>query len=251
MNMKKEICALALVVLFVVASPLPPPARAAEGESADPLAAVLKREGYTVSLDLHVRKAKRDSLQHFLEILDGEAPPNAYATGFVVGEGLVVTSYHTVSGGLDAAHRRQLGFAPDDPLTVAAYVNGCEAEVVGVDREADLALLRVCRTKRLASALAFQDAPGRDDELLVIARPNGVKAVRRGAFTGTYTFRGRQYWAAKIEGRDGFSGSPVYNGRGEIVGVFSGYDSAQKVALISPGAGVQRLLAEYSSGLKP
>lgn len=246
--MKKEICAL---VLVLVAFPLLPPARAADGDAAaDPLAAILKREGYTVSLALRVSKQKRDSLQRFLEIFNGEAPPNAYATGFVVGEGLVVTSYHTVSGGLDAAHRKRLGFTPDDTLKVEAYVNGCGAEVLKVDREADLALLRVCRTKRLASALAFEDAPGRDDELLVIARPNGVKAVKRGLFTGTYTYRGRQYWAAKIEGRDGFSGSPVYNGRGEIVGVFSGYDSTQKLALISPGAGVQRLLAEYSSGLK-
>jgi S1-C subfamily serine protease len=244
MNMKKELC---LLVLLVFAAPTFAPARAA----ADPLDAVLKREGYTVSLNLRVRKKGRDSLQHFLEILDGEAPPNAYATGFVVGEGLVMTAYHTVSGGLDAAHRRQLGFSPDERLEVSAYVNGCEATVVKVDREADLALLSVCRTKRLASPLAFEDAPGRDDELLVIARPNGIKAVRRGAFSGTYTFRGRQYWAAKIEGRDGFSGSPVYNGRGEIVGVFSGYDSTQKVALISPGLSVQKLLAEYSSAPKP
>jgi len=247
--MKKVICAL---VLLVFAAPMFVPARAAEGPAAvDPLAAVLKREGYTVSLDLRVRKKKRDSLQTILELLDGEAPPNAYATGFVVGEGLVMTAYHAVSGGLDAAHRKQLGFSPDERLEVAAYVNGCEATVLKIDREADLALLRVCRTKRLASTLAFQAAPNRDDELLVIARPNGIKAVRRGVFTGTYTYMGRQYWAAKIEGRDGFSGSPVYNGRGEIVGVFTGYDSTQKVALITPCAGVQKLLAEYASGPTP
>ena len=246
--MKKELC---LLVLLVFAVPLFAPVSAADDPAAaNPLAVVLKREGYTVSLDLRVRK-KKDSLQRFLEILDGEAPPNAYATGFVVGDGLVVTSYHTVSGGLDAAHRRVLGFSADDSLRVDAYVNGCEATVLKVDHEADLALLRVCRTRRLASAPAFQDTPGRDDELLVIARPNGVKAVRRGAFSGTYTYRGRQYWAAKIEGRDGFSGSPVYNGRGEIVGVFSGYDSTQKVALISPGSSVQKLLADYASAPKP
>lgn len=246
--MKKVICAL---VLFIFAAPLFTPALAAADSAADPLAAVLKRGGYTVSLDLRVRKKKRDSLQSFLEILDGEATPNAYATGFVVGDGLVMTAYHAVSGGLDAAHRRQLGFSPDEGLEVAAYVNGCEATVLKFDREADLALLRVCRTKRLATTLAFQDAPGQDDELLVIARPNGIKAVRRGVFSGMYTYMGRQYLSAKIEGRDGFSGSPVYNGKGEIVGVFTGYDSTQKVALISPGARVQKLLAEYSSGSKP
>ena len=246
--MKKELC---LLVLLVLAAPTPAPARAADERAADPLAAVLKREGYTVSLDLRVRKKKRDSLQHFLEFLDGEAPPNAYATGFVVGEGLVMTAYHAVSGSLDAAHRRQLGFSPGDLLEVDAYVNGCEATVLKVDREADLALLGVCRANRPSATLTFKDDPARDDELLVIARPNGNKAVRRGLFSGPYTYRGRQYWAARMEGRDGFSGSPVYNGRGEIVGVFTGYDSAQKVALISPGTSVQKLLADYASAPKP
>ncbi len=247
--MKKEICAL--VILVLAATPLAP-ARAADSpaSAADPLAAVLKREGYTVSLDLKVKKKKRDALHQFFELLDGEVTPNAYATGFVVGEGLVMTSYHAVSGRLDPAHRKRLGFSADERLEVSAFVNGCEATVVMVNEEADLALLRVCRAKRLATALAFQDTPGRDDELLVIARPNGIKAVRRGPFSGTYTYRGRQYWSAKIEGRDGFSGSPVYNGRGEIVGVFAGYDSTQKVALISPGTSVQKLLAEYSSAPK-
>ena len=246
--MKKVICAL--VLLTLAATPLAP-ARAADNPAADPLAAVLKREGYTVSLDLKVKKKKRDALHQFFELLDGEVTPNAYATGFVVGEGLVMTAYHAVSGGLDVTHRKRLGFSADERLEVSAFVNGCEATVVMVDPESDLALLRVCRAKRRASALAFQDAPGRNDELLVIARPNGIKAVRRGPFSGTYTFRGRQYWAAKIEGRDGFSGSPVYNGRGEIVGVFAGYDSTQKVALISPGTSVQKMLAQYSSAPKP
>jgi len=248
--MKKELCALVLVALLVFASPLFAPARAADEPNADPLAAALKREEYSVSLELRVRK-RRSSVKNFFDALDGEPPPNAFATGFVVGDRLVMTSYHTISGGLDAAHRKRLGFSPNDHLEVNAYVNGCEATVLKVDREADLALLRVCRTKKLAAALTFQETPGQDDELLVIARPNGMKAVKRGLFSGTYTYKGRQYWAAKIDGRDGFSGSPVYNGRGEIVGVFSGYDSTQKVALITPGTGVQRLLAEYATAPKP
>jgi hypothetical protein len=41
----------------------------------------------------------------------------------------------------------------------------------------------------------------------------------------------------KIESRDGFSGSPVYNEKAEVVGIFSGYDWSQKVALISPATG--------------
>jgi len=62
---------------------------------------------------------------------------------------------------------------------------------------------------------------------------------------------GQQYSLATIEGRDGYSGSPVYNQRAEIVGVFSGYDPRQKLAVISPGLSAQKLLDDYIAAPKP
>jgi len=242
--MKRGIC---LLVLFVLTAPaLAPAGTAAE----DPLASVLKQGGYTVSLDLRVRKKKRDSLERVVGDLLGDNGPNAYATGFVVGDGLVMTAYHVVSGGLSADKRRQLGFSVDDQLVVEASVKGCVAKVLKIDPDSDLALLGVCGSRKHSGTLAFQEAPGQDEELLVIARPNGNKAVKRGGFKGPYLYRGKEYWSAKIEGRDGFSGSPVYNERGQLVGVFSGYDYARKVALISPGARARKLLQDYAAHLK-
>jgi V8-like Glu-specific endopeptidase len=75
--------------------------------------------------------------------------------------------------------------------------------------------------------------------------------VSRGIFHGPYTFRGQEYWSAKIDSRDGYSGSPVYNHKAEVVGVFTGYDRIQDVALISPAMRAQKLLEDYSSGTKP
>ena len=243
--MKRGIC---LLVLFVFATPTLPPAGAAAAE--DSLASVLKQGGYTVSLDLRVRKKKRDSLERVVSDLLGDNGPNAYATGFVVGEGLVMTSYHVVSGGLSAEKRRQLGFTIDDQLVVEASVKGCVAKVLKIDPDSDLALLGICGTPKHATTFAVQEAVSPDEELLVIARPNGNKAVKRGGFKGPYTYRGKEYWSAKIEGRDGFSGSPVYNEKGQLVGVFSGYDYTRKVALISPGAHAQKLLQDYAAHLK-
>jgi hypothetical protein len=57
--------------------------------------------------------------------------------------------------------------------------------------------------------------------------------------------------SVKIEGRDGFSGSPVYNQKAEVVGIFSGYDWSQKVAVISPGARAQKLLVDYIADPRP
>ena len=236
--MKRMLCGFAFALL---AAALLAPSTTAD----DPLATVIKQEGNTVSLDLRFDKKSRNSLQHALSFLDYGA--NGYATGFVVGDRLVMTAHHVVSGKLSASKKTQLGFGPKDELEVKAYVNGCQAEVVRVDEEADLALLRVCRTPKRAGAPAFQASLSEDERLLLIARPNGEKSVRRGKFFGPYTFRGKQYWSARIDGHDGFSGSPVYNDRAQIVGVFSGYDWERKLGVISPGERAQKLLEDYNT----
>jgi V8-like Glu-specific endopeptidase len=53
-----------------------------------------------------------------------------------------------------------------------------------------------------------------------------------------------------MEARDGYSGSPVYNQKAEVVGVFSGYDWTKKVALITPGGRAEKLLSDYNSDPK-
>ena len=243
--MKRMLCGFAFALLAAAAAaPSLAPTTAAD----DPLSAVIKQEGNTVSLDLRFDRRRQNSFQHVLSFLDYGA--NGYATGFVVGDRLVMTAYHVVSGQLSASKKAQLGFGPKDELEVKAFVNGCQAQVLRVDEEADLALLRVCRTPKNSPAPAFQSSLSEDERLLLIARPNGEKSIKRGKFSGPYTFRGKQYWAARIDGHDGFSGSPVYNDRGQLVGVFSGYDYARKVALISPGAHAQKLLEDYTSHLK-
>jgi hypothetical protein len=240
--MKMKICGIAVAV--AIASLLAP-TRAAE----DPAATIRKQEIGTVSLDLKFSKKNRNSLQHVISFLD--VGPNGFATGFFVGDGLIMTAYHVVSGDLSVTKKVQLGFAPKDQLQVKAFVNGCPATVIKVDADADLALLRVCQSKKQTGALTFQTSLSKDERLHLIARPNGDKMVRRGIFDGPYMFRGQQFWSAKMEGRDGFSGSPVYNDRAEVVGVFVRYDWSKKLALISPGVRAQKLLEDYVSGPKP
>jgi len=243
--MKRILCgfAFALLAAALLAPTMSAPSTAAD----DPLATVIKQDGNTVSLDLRFDKKRQNTVQHVLSFLDYGV--NGYATGFVVGDRLVMTAHHVISGKLSASKKTQLGFGAKDELEVKAYVNGCQAEVVRVDEEADLALLRVCRTPKRAGAPAFQASLNEDERLLLIARPNGEKSVRRGKFSGPYTFRGKQYWSARIDGHDGFSGSPVYNDRAQIVGVFSGYDWERKLGVISPGERAQKLLEEYNGTL--
>jgi len=210
---------------------------------ADGQATIIKPDDYSVSLDLKFTKKRPNSLQRLFSFLD--YGPNGFATGFVVGDGLVMTAYHAVSGSLSESKKVQLGFAATDELEVQVFVKGCHAKVIKIDAAADLALLSICSSQRRAKAPAFQQSLIKDEKLLVIARPHGNKMVRRGVFYGPYEVRGHQYALAKIEGRDGYSGSPVYNERAEIVGVFSGYDWTQKLAVISPGISAQKLLEDH------
>lgn len=211
--------------------------------------AALKQSGNTVSLDLKFTRHNPNPLQQAISLLDWG--PNGYATGFLVGDGLVMTAYHVVSGNIDGSKKVQLGFSVGDKLDVKVSVNGCQATVIKADADADLALLRICQSQKQARSLAFQMSPSKDDRLILIARPHGAKQVGRGILYGPYMFRGKQYWSAKIDARDGYSGSPVYNDKAELIGVFSGYDWTNKLAVISPAQRAQELLEEYVSEPKP
>jgi S1-C subfamily serine protease len=207
-------------------------------------------EPYTLSLELQITRRSTNGLEGVVSLIFG-ADPNAYATGFLIDDGLVMTAYHVVSGELSDSKKINMGFRPKDQLDVKVFVNGCKATILKVDKEADLALLEICGSRKdMKAALAFQSAPAKDEKLLLIARPQGAKKISKGFFYGTYQLRGQEYWSAKIASRDGFSGSPVYNHNAEVVGVFTGYDWVQDLALISPSVRAQKLLDDYNSSPK-
>ncbi len=243
--MKRKLCSLTCIALAIFLLDLKCGAQDIPGKML-----LKQRERYTLSLELEFAKKDRNPLERAISVLF-DVGPNGYATGFLVGNGLVMTAYHVISGKLSSTKKVMLGFRPDDELSVKVYVDGCRATVLKVDKDADLALLEMCRTSKVAKAPTFQTSPTKDDQLYLIARPHGDKIVSHGSFYGPYMLGSQQYWSVKIDSRDGFSGSPVYNQKAEVVGVFSGYDWSQKLALISPSINAQKLLADYNSSPKP
>ena len=239
--MKRKLLSIAIsvVAIFLLAPNTP----------ADKPTTQAKPDDSTVSLDLKFTKKRPNAVERIFSFLD--YGPNGFATGFVVGNGLVMTAYHAVSGKLSDSKKVQLGFSAGDELAVEIYVKGCHATVIKVDEAADLALLRICQSQRQIKTPAFQSVINKDEKLFVVARPHGNKMIRKGVFYGPYIVKGQEYCLAKIDGHDGYSGSPVYNQKAEIVGVFSGYDRSQKLAMISPGVKAQKLLEDYVSSSKP
>jgi S1-C subfamily serine protease len=240
--MKRQLCSLVLVAVALCSVVTP-----CLGKKSSE---VLKQyERNTISLELEFTKKNPNALQRVISFLNWG--PNGYATGFLVGERLVMTAYHVVSGDLDESKKLALGFGRADELDARVYTNGCQAKVLKVDVNADLALLEVCGIPKQTASPSFQLNLNKDEKVMLIARPHGDKVVSHGTFYGAYSLRGVDYWSVKISARDGFSGSPVYNEKGEVVGVFSGYDWSQRLAVISPGLRAQKLLEEYAPGTKP
>jgi S1-C subfamily serine protease len=243
--MKSKLCSLTCMAALVLVL-LAPVSAADKGSSK-----ILKQqERYTLSLELEFSKKQQNPLEQAISVLF-DVGPNGYATGFLVGDGLVMTAYHVISGNLSSTKKVMLGFKASDELSVKVFVDGCRAKVLRVDKEADLALLEMCRNSKQAKAPKFQTAPNKDDALFLIARPHGDKIVSHGSFYGDYMLGNQAFWSVKIDSRDGFSGSPVYNSEAEVVGVFSGYDWSQKLALISPSTRAQKLLDDYNAATKP
>ena len=244
--MKSKLCSLTCIAALVML--LLAPVSAADSKSANKM--LKQQERYTLSLELEFSKKEQNPLEQAISVLF-DVGPNGYATGFLVGNGLVMTAYHVISGNLSSTKKVMLGFKASDELSVKVFVDGCRAKVMKVDKEADLALLEMCRGSKHAQAPKFQTAPNKDDKLFLIARPHGDKVVSHGSFYGNYMLGNQEYWSVKIDSRDGFSGSPVYNSNAEVVGVFSGYDWSQKLALISPSIRAQKLLEDYNATPKP
>jgi S1-C subfamily serine protease len=242
--MRSKLCSLTCIAALLMLAPV----CVADSKSSNRM--LKQQERYTLSLELEFSKKEQNPLEQAISILF-DVGPNGYATGFLVGNGLVMTAYHVISGNLSTTKKVMLGFKASDELAVKVFVDGCRAKVIKVDKEADLALLEMCRNSKNAKAPVFQTAPVKDDKLVLIARPHGDKVVTHGSFYGNYMLGNQEYWSVKIDSRDGFSGSPVYNSKAEVVGVFSGYDWSQKLALISPSFRAQKLLEDYNATAKP
>src|SRR5215213_6292423 len=89
---------------------------------------VLKQqERYTLSLELEFSKKQQNPLEQAISVLF-DVGPNGYATGFLVGNGLVMTAYHVISGNLSTTKKVMLGFKASDDLAVVYLCHGRDLE---------------------------------------------------------------------------------------------------------------------------
>ena len=153
--------------------------------------------------------------------------------GFVVGNGLIVTSRHVVSG----ARKVVVTFPDADPVL---------AEVAGVDDATDTAVLRIPGAPRPALATGSSHALRKGDRVLAVGSPfHLANSWSAGIVSGLHRSglgvnpRGYEsYIQTDAAANLGNSGGPLLNAQGQVVGVVSAILSrsggSQGIALAVP-----------------
>ena len=176
-------------------------------------------------------------------------------SGFLIGDGLVITNNHVVQI-QDGAEGR---FRAMDTITVITddLANGgvheFTAKLIGADPKSDIALLRMDdpKAKALAGAvLGDSDALEVGDYVVAIGEPFGLQATvtagivsakERSQFGGPYS----DYLQTDASINPGNSGGPLFNLRGEVVGVNSAIISgANTIGFAIPIAVVKQILPQ-------
>ncbi len=163
----------------------------------------------------------------FMDRRDGIAPsrpPASLGSGFIIDaeKGLVITNNHVVKD----AEEVRITFHDDETL---------EAEVIGRDEKIDLAVLKVVTDKKL-TAIKFGDSDVMrvGDWIVAIGNPFGlggtvttgiISARKRDIQSGPYD----DYIQTDASINRGNSGGPMFNLKGEVIGI--------NTAIFSPSGG--------------
>jgi serine protease Do len=151
--------------------------------------------------------------------------PSGQGSGIIVREdGFILTNHHVLDGNAEV-----LVYLPDDRVL--------PAEIVGVDRTTDLALLKVDATDLLPIAWGDSDAAEIGSPVWAVGSPFGLTgSVSFGILSGKHridlnanpqyrgsreriTSRYSDLMQSDVAVNPGNSGGPLVNGRGELIGV--------------------------------
>src|SRR5437762_13914980 len=115
-TMKSKLCSLTCIAAILVLAPV-----CVADKSSNRI--LKQQERYTLSLELEFSKKEQNPLEQAISVLF-DVGPNGYATGFLVGNGLVMTAYHVISGNLSTTQKVMLGFRASAELSVKVSVDG-------------------------------------------------------------------------------------------------------------------------------
>lgn len=157
-------------------------------------------------------------------------------TGFFVrSTGLLLTNFHVVEG-TDVVGVKTPG---SDEVVLAE-------KATGFDLDNDLVLLEVEAKKTRPVTLGDSDQARVGEQVVVVGNPEGLEqTISNGLISGIREVDGRKLFQISAPISEGSSGSPVFNGRGEVIAVVvSSLESGQNLNFAVPINYAKPLLAE-------
>lgn len=132
-------------------------------------------------------------------------------SGFIISEnGIIVTNYHVLKGAHSAQVKLMNGDVYDDVSLIAA------------DRKKDLALIKIAASGLSTINLGDSDKVKAGQRVVVIGNPLGLKnTVSDGLLSAVRDFKGIKLLQTSAPISPGSSGGPLFNMRGEVIGITS------------------------------
>jgi len=147
-------------------------------------------------------------------------------TGFFLGpDGLLLTNFHVVEG-MDLVGVKTPGGS------VVLWAKRAQ----GFDLDNDLVVLRVETSAVKPSSLGDSDQVRVGEQIVVVGNPEGLEqTVSNGLVSGIREVEGRRLFQISAPISEGSSGSPVFNDRGDVIGVVvSSLESGQNLNFAVP-----------------
>ncbi len=170
----------------------------------------------------------------------------AHGTGFIVGRnGYVLTNSHA----LPLAEDIKVSYLKGNDSTSAMTTT--TAEILLVDNERDLALLKIKPQAKLTSVVFASNAPIKvGEEVTVIGNPGVSDVVLSHSMTtgivsnANRKIGGLNFIQTSAAVNPGNSGSPVFNSHGEVIGVITLKATIEATAFAVPLNDLQKFLIQ-------
>jgi len=152
---------------------------------------------------------KQNSDAVVLIVALGDEGEVTQGTGFIVStDGLIITNYHVIEGVYPAIVKLANGDTYD------------RIDVVEWDARKDLAVIKIPGFNLTAVELGNSDSTQVGEKVVVIGNPKGLEhSITDGLLSASRDLEGHKVFQISAPISHGSSGSPVFNSKGEVIGV--------------------------------
>jgi len=173
---------------------------------------------------------------------DSYKQPISLGSGFIVGNGMVVTNLHVIEGA-------KYGSVFVNDSSTKHKIEGYYA----IDKKNDLAILSIPSLNDEALPLGNSSAPEVGEKIYAIGNPKGLSGtISEGIVSGIRTLDGQNLIQITAPISPGSSGGPVINNNGQVVGVAVGtLTSGQNLNFAIPTSSLIALMDKPNNIVTP